>query len=133
MNTDKIIRGNCVFGIGLRDTIGITVEQGNRKVSVLIDYHYRAKQWFLSGICIKKDDEVLLSSLIVPSIWLPGGRRGQPDDPINGFIDLYEKIARAIFDGADIILLAKYCTGQLQYRLIKQIIQEAIGEGGKSK
>ena len=127
-----IERGNCRFGVGLRDTIGITVEQGTRKVSISIDYHYRARQWYLSSLGVKEGNEILLSYLIAPAIWLPGGRRGQPDDPINGFIDLYEKVAHAIFDSIDIILLAKYSTGQLQYGLIEQIIQNAIEEG-KSK
>jgi hypothetical protein len=124
-----IERGDCIFGNGLRDIIGITVKRGNRKVSMSIDYHYREGRWFLSSLCIKEGNEILLSCLMAPAIWLPGGKRGQPDDPINGFIDLYEKIARAIFDGADIILLAKYSTGQVQYKIIEQIIQNAI-EGG---
>jgi hypothetical protein len=104
MTTNEIIRrGNCTFWAGLRDIIAITVKQGN---------------------------EELLNCLIAPAIWLPGDRHGQPDDPINGYIDLYEKIAHAIFDGADTIVLTKHSTGQVQYRIIEQITQTAI-EGGK--
>jgi len=139
MTTNEIIRrGNCTFWTGLRDIIAITVKQGGREIVMSISYHYRAKQWYLSSLGIKEGNEELLNYLIAPAIWLPGGRRGQPDDPINGYIDLYEKIAHAIFDGADTILLAKYCTGQVQYGIIKQIIQNAIeevggGDGNESK
>ena len=133
MTTNELIKkGNCTFWDGLRDTIAITVRQSTRMVVMSIRYHYPAKQWYLSSLGVREGNEELFNYLIAPAIWLPGGKHGQPDDPINGYIDLYEKIANAVFDGADIIVLAKNSTGQVQYSIIDQIIQTVI-KGGEQK
>ena len=123
MTTNKLIKkGNCTFWDGLRDIIAIIVKQSTRIVIISIGYHYPAKQWYLSSLSAQENNKELFNYIIAPIIWLPGGKHGQPDDPINGYIDLYEKIANTVFDSIDIIVLTKNSTDQVPYSIINQII-----------